>query len=168
MIASSGAGVALPYVFAAVTGAALRMLAVPNDAPLVVPADHVQGALAAIVLAFTVPFTHGGIFPGGRPMNVITENARNSSTVTTKHAMAPMASRRTHLSRYARGASGDYDNILYVWGSAQQIPWEENFFDKVLVMTEDDSLRNNRLSLLSLIVSSYSKLIDFSKLVVKS
>src|SRR5207247_7042550 len=22
--------------------------------------------------------------------------------------------------------------ILYVWGSAQQIPWEENFFDKVL------------------------------------
>ena len=22
--------------------------------------------------------------------------------------------------------------FLYVWGSAQQIPWEENFFDKVL------------------------------------
>ena len=22
--------------------------------------------------------------------------------------------------------------MLYVWGSAQQIPWEENFFDKVL------------------------------------
>jgi len=22
--------------------------------------------------------------------------------------------------------------VLYVWGSAQQIPWEENFFDKVL------------------------------------
>src|SRR5450631_1560626 len=34
--------------------------------------------------------------------------------------------------RRARGASKDFDNILYVWGSAQQIPWEENFFDKVL------------------------------------
>jgi len=34
--------------------------------------------------------------------------------------------------RQARFASKDFDNILYVWGSAQQIPWEENFFDKVL------------------------------------
>jgi ubiquinone/menaquinone biosynthesis C-methylase UbiE len=34
--------------------------------------------------------------------------------------------------RRARGASKDFDNILYVWGSAQQLPWEENFFDKVL------------------------------------
>jgi SAM-dependent methyltransferase len=34
--------------------------------------------------------------------------------------------------RQAREASRDFENILYVWGSAQQIPWEENFFDKVL------------------------------------
>jgi ubiquinone/menaquinone biosynthesis C-methylase UbiE len=34
--------------------------------------------------------------------------------------------------RRARQASKDFDNVLYVWGSAQQIPWEENFFDKVL------------------------------------
>jgi len=34
--------------------------------------------------------------------------------------------------RQAREASKDFANILYVWGSAQQIPWEENFFDKVL------------------------------------
>ena len=34
--------------------------------------------------------------------------------------------------RQARGASKDFDNILYVWGSAEKIPWEENFFDKVL------------------------------------
>src|SRR5215469_14463529 len=36
------------------------------------------------------------------------------------------------MERQARQASKDFDNILYVWGSAQQIPWEENFFDKVL------------------------------------
>ena len=34
--------------------------------------------------------------------------------------------------RRARAASRDLDNILFVTGSAQQIPWEENFFDKVL------------------------------------
>ena len=27
--------------------------------------------------------------------------------------------------RQARAASKDFDNILYVWGSAQQIPWEK-------------------------------------------
>ena len=34
--------------------------------------------------------------------------------------------------RQARAASKDFENVLYVWGSAQQIPWEENYFDKVL------------------------------------
>src|SRR5208337_2635095 len=34
--------------------------------------------------------------------------------------------------RRARSASKDYDNLMFVVGSAQQIPWEENFFDKVL------------------------------------
>jgi arsenite methyltransferase len=34
--------------------------------------------------------------------------------------------------RQARESSRDFENILYVQGSAQQIPWEENFFDKVL------------------------------------
>jgi ubiquinone/menaquinone biosynthesis C-methylase UbiE len=34
--------------------------------------------------------------------------------------------------RLARSASKDFENVLYVCGSAQQIPWEENFFDKML------------------------------------
>ena len=34
--------------------------------------------------------------------------------------------------RQARAASKDFDNIMFVCGSAQQIPWEENFFDKML------------------------------------
>src|SRR5215471_14431812 len=34
--------------------------------------------------------------------------------------------------RQARAASKDFDNVMFVVGSAQQIPWEENFFDKVL------------------------------------
>lgn len=34
--------------------------------------------------------------------------------------------------RHARGASKDFENVMFVLGSAAQIPWEENFFDKVL------------------------------------
>ena len=34
--------------------------------------------------------------------------------------------------RVARTESKDFENVMYVWGSATQIPWEENFFDKVL------------------------------------
>ncbi len=34
--------------------------------------------------------------------------------------------------RRARAASQDFANIMYVWGPAEKIPWEENFFDKVL------------------------------------
>ena len=31
-----------------------------------------------------------------------------------------------------RGPFAHYDNVMFVVGSALQIPWEENFFDKVL------------------------------------
>ena len=34
--------------------------------------------------------------------------------------------------RLARAASKDFENMMYVWGSATHIPWEENFFDKML------------------------------------
>ncbi len=34
--------------------------------------------------------------------------------------------------RRARAKSTEYDNLMFVVGSAEQIPWEENFFDKVL------------------------------------
>lgn len=32
----------------------------------------------------------------------------------------------------ARAASRDFDNTMFVWGSAEKLPWQENFFDKVL------------------------------------
>jgi arsenite methyltransferase len=34
--------------------------------------------------------------------------------------------------RHARASSTQYDNLMFILGSAQQIPWEENFFDRVL------------------------------------
>ncbi len=32
----------------------------------------------------------------------------------------------------ARAASRVFENVMFVWGSAQDVPWHENFFDKVL------------------------------------
>lgn len=34
--------------------------------------------------------------------------------------------------RHARANAKEYDNAMFVVGSAEQVPWEENFFDKVL------------------------------------
>ncbi len=34
--------------------------------------------------------------------------------------------------RRARATSRELDNVLYVWGSATEIPWEDDYFDKVL------------------------------------
>src|SRR6202030_3124993 len=34
--------------------------------------------------------------------------------------------------RQARAASKEFDNLMFVVGASAQIPWEENFFDKVL------------------------------------
>jgi ubiquinone/menaquinone biosynthesis C-methylase UbiE len=34
--------------------------------------------------------------------------------------------------RRARAQSTDFENVMYVWGTADKIPWEENYFDKVL------------------------------------
>lgn len=34
--------------------------------------------------------------------------------------------------RRARAASRELDNVLYVWGSANEIPWEDDYFDKIL------------------------------------
>src|SRR5215470_15395565 len=34
--------------------------------------------------------------------------------------------------RQARAGSKDFENVMFVVGSAAQVPWEENFFDKVL------------------------------------
>lgn len=33
---------------------------------------------------------------------------------------------------HARTASRDLENIMFVWGSAQEIPWRNEYFDKVL------------------------------------
>lgn len=34
--------------------------------------------------------------------------------------------------RRARAQSREFENVMYVWGTATEIPWQEDFFDKIL------------------------------------
>ena len=46
-------------------------------------------------------------------------------------------------------------------------PAIDRFFDKVMVMVEDDNLRANRLALLQTLVKEFSTIADFSEIVTE-
>ena len=50
---------------------------------------------------------------------------------------------------------------------AQLRPVVDTFFDKVMVMAEDDKLRSNRLALLATMQRSFSEIADFSEIVTE-
>jgi glycyl-tRNA synthetase beta chain len=59
--------------------------------------------------------------------------------------------------------NGEYDKVLDHLADLRATI--DTFFDQVLVMTEQDDLRNNRLALLRCLASMFSLVADFSKLV---
>jgi ubiquinone/menaquinone biosynthesis C-methylase UbiE len=44
--------------------------------------------------------------------------------------------------RNARAKSASHENLLFVWGSAEQIPWQENYFTKALCVESFYYLEN--------------------------
>ena len=56
----------------------------------------------------------------------------------------------------------DYTN--YIKQLAEINPSVEKFFNDVLVMDNDEKIRENRLALLTLLKKKYERLTDFSKL----
>ena len=46
-------------------------------------------------------------------------------------------------------------------------PVVDTFFDKVMVMVEDDNVRANRLALLQTLVNEFSTIADFSEIVTE-
>ncbi|HJX85880.1 MAG TPA: DALR anticodon-binding domain-containing protein, partial [Candidatus Angelobacter sp.] len=58
---------------------------------------------------------------------------------------------------------GDYDAALLE--ISQLRPMIDAFFDKVMVMVDDESLRANRLGLLQTLVTEFSRIADFSEIV---
>ena len=57
---------------------------------------------------------------------------------------------------------GEYTALLALIGELR--PVVDAFFDAVMVMTEDDALRENRLALLQAIVKRLGRLADFTLL----
>ncbi len=64
-----------------------------------------------------------------------------------------------------RRAARDYEGALLE--IAKLRPAIDKFFDKVMVMVEDDNLRANRLALLQTVVKEFSTIADFSEIVTE-
>jgi glycyl-tRNA synthetase beta chain len=62
-------------------------------------------------------------------------------------------------------ATGDYQAALME--IAKLRPAVDRFFDKVMVMVDDDNLRANRLALLQTLVNEFSTIADFSEIVTE-
>jgi glycyl-tRNA synthetase beta chain len=63
------------------------------------------------------------------------------------------------------GSSRSYEAALLE--VAKLRPAIDKFFDKVMVMVEDDNLRANRLALLQTLVKEFSTIADFSEIVTE-
>jgi len=62
-------------------------------------------------------------------------------------------------------AAHDYEGALLE--IAKLRPAIDTFFDKVMVMVDDDNLRANRLALLQTVVKEFSTIADFSEIVTE-
>jgi len=62
--------------------------------------------------------------------------------------------------------SGDYDSAISHTASLR--PMLDRFFDEVMVMTDDETLRANRLSLLQKLYRDFSTIADFSEIVTEN
>jgi len=62
-------------------------------------------------------------------------------------------------------ASRNYEQAL--WEIARLRPAIDKFFDRVMVMVDDDKLRANRLALLRTLVKEFSTIADFSEMVTE-
>jgi glycyl-tRNA synthetase beta chain len=62
-------------------------------------------------------------------------------------------------------AEKDYKSALMTLSTLR--PAVDKFFDKVMVMVDDDNLRANRLALLETLVKEFSTIADFSEIVTE-
>ena len=62
-------------------------------------------------------------------------------------------------------AEKDYKSALIMLSTLR--PAVDKFFDKVMVMVDDEKLRANRLALLQTLVNEFSTIADFSEIVTE-
>jgi glycyl-tRNA synthetase beta chain len=110
-----------------------------------------------------------------RMKNILRQAAEKGIAVAPKFEfMADSASEEKNLAAYvdayhdrieAHRAKKEYGDALHLLSTVRERV--DAFFDKVMVMVEDDQLRANRLALLQTLVKEFSTIADFSEIVTE-
>ena len=98
---------------------------------------------------------HG--FTSGRPRPELLETGPESELYQRHGIVFQQAAREKD--------AGNFFEALEAIASLR--PDVDRFFDKVLVMAPDEDLRNNRLSLLDMLLNQFSTIADFSEIVTR-
>ena len=95
------------------------------------------------------------------------QQARSAADEMARHAEQMLATQVEPIVPAVdeRRKAGNYDGALLE--VAKLRPVIDNFFDKVMVMVDDDELRANRLALLQTLVKEFSTIADFSEIVTE-
>ena len=86
------------------------------------------------------------------------------STEESEKELAALLPRTASSVEKLRAAGDYYAALMEI---AKLRPAVDKFFDKVMVMVDDDNLRANRLALLQMLVKEFSTIADFSEIVTE-
>jgi glycyl-tRNA synthetase beta chain len=98
---------------------------------------------------------------GKRPASSLDMNGLQEDAEKQLAALVPGTSKKVEALR----ASRNYEQALLEISRLR--PAVDLFFDKVMVMVEDERLRGNRLALLQTLVNEFSTIADFSEIVTE-
>ncbi|MDP2682748.1 MAG: glycine--tRNA ligase subunit beta [Deltaproteobacteria bacterium] len=116
-------------------------------------------ACAALVIAFkrVSNILKGFEFKDEKPDATLFEEIKEKGLFETIERIAP------EIKRYWK--EGDYEKVFETLSSLKGTI--DTFFDKVMVMVEDEKIRRNRLALLNMVRDLYYQIADISKLAVE-
>jgi glycyl-tRNA synthetase beta chain len=99
---------------------------------------------------------------GKRVAKAVDAKALREEPEKSLAGMIPETAEKVNSLKQARNYSGALGEI------SQIRPAVDGFFDKVMVMVEDEELRANRLALLETLLKEFSTIADFSEIVTES
>jgi len=116
-------------------------------------------ACAALAIAFkrVSNILKGFEFKEEKPDMSLFEEAKEKELFETIERIAP------EINRHWK--NGDYEKVFTIMASLKGIV--DTFFDKVMVMVEDEKIRRNRLLLLNMARGLYYQIADISKLAIE-
>ena len=131
--------------------------------------DMVPAQLAAVKAFEALPEAQALSAANKRIVNILKKSAAEAAPAVDRARLAEGAEHDLwlafqHLAPAVDDhcASGDYASALRVLATAK--PAVDRFFDDVMVMTDDPSIRANRLALLRGVAATMNRVADISKL----